>query len=519
MKKNLLSKALTLCLAVVLCLGMLAGCGGKQLTPKELFDLTVNNEEKEINDGVITMYGSSLDAMTAAEGTTVGVKISLGDAARQLLGTATQGQVSFDWLKEIGLSFGSKLDKGVSSNQVGISLNGTELAKVNAVLDTQNEKAFFSVPELLSDALSLDIKAMMEKTGASLPVDLKSVMDLKSWLPDQAVLKSLTDKYTKLVLSNITDIVKEDATVDAGGLSQKCSKLTTTIGADTAKKIASAVADAAEKDTEFAGVLDKIGKVMGFTSSEVLPEIVKSMRDTEDLTGELKLVLYADDKGNAVGLEANGTNSETDENYTMKFYAPEQDGKTALSMEMSNGEQKVTVTGSGTKANNATEGTYAVAVNGDEILTIGEKTTDLEKAKKGIVNGTYTIKAGKALAELMGSNPVASLLTQFSVKMDVAMADAGSGKAAISLVDNTGNDFAAISLDQTKGWSGDASIATDKAVDVTDPSSVTGLLSKVDFNGLVEKLKSAGVPEQLTQAISMIPYLLSGNLGASAAED
>ena len=55
MKKNLLSKALTLCLAVVLCLGMLAGCGGKQLTPKELFDLTVNNEEKEINDGVITM--------------------------------------------------------------------------------------------------------------------------------------------------------------------------------------------------------------------------------------------------------------------------------------------------------------------------------------------------------------------------------------------------------------------------------------------------------------------------------
>ena len=246
MKKNLFSKALALCLAVVLCLGMLAGCGGKQLTPKELFDLTVNNEEKEINDGVITMYGSSLDAMTAAEGTTVGVKISLGDAARQLLGTATQGQVSFDWLKEIGLSFGSKLDKGVSSNQVGISLNGTELAKVNAVLDTQNEKAFFSVPELLSDALSLDIKAMMEKTGASLPVDLKSVMDLKSWLPDQAVLKSLTDKYTKLVLSNITDIVKEDATVDAGGLSQKCSKLTTTIGADTAKKIASAVADAAE---------------------------------------------------------------------------------------------------------------------------------------------------------------------------------------------------------------------------------------------------------------------------------
>ena len=516
MKKNLFSKVLALCLAVVLCLGMLVGCGGKQLTPKELFDLTVNNEEKELHDGVITMYGSSLDTLTSADGSTVNVKISLGDAARQLLGTATQGQLSFAWLKEIGLNIGTKMDKGVSSNQIGFSLNGSEIAKANAVLDTQNEKAFFSVPELLSDALSLDIKSMMEQTGASLPVDLKSVMDLKSWLPDQAALKSLSDKYIKLVLSNITDIVKEEATVDAGGLSQKCSKLTTTIGVDTAKKIASALADAVEKDTEFSGVLDKIGKVMGFTSSEVIPELVKNMRNTENLTGELKFVLFADDQGNAVGMDATGTNPDMDETYTFKFLAPEQDGKTALSMEMSNGEQKFTMTGSGTKANNASEGTYALAVNGDEIFTIGEKTTDLEKAKKGLLNGTYTIKAGKALSELMGSNPVASILSQFTIKVEVAMADAKSGKAVLALLDNTGSDFANISFDLTKGWSGDASVATDKAIDMTDTSAVSGILGKLNFSGLAEKLKAAGVPEQLTNSIAMIPYLLGGMSGSEA---
>lgn len=517
MKKNVFTKVLALCLAFVLCMGTLAGCGAKQLTAKELFDLTVTNQENQLNDGVITLYGNTLDSVGANDGVTLNIKATLGDAVKSLLSSAMGGSMKFDWLNEIGLKIGGKNDKGNPSGQVDISLNGTALASVKSVIDTASEKMLIAVPDFLDGALSMDMKNVTEQMAdeLSLKGDLKSAMDVKSWMPDAATLKKIVEKYVKIVLENITEITKEEATVEAGGLSQKCSKLVTTITADTYKKILTSVADTLEKDTDVAGIFDKMGTVFDVKSSDVVPEMVENFRSSaESAEGQVNAVLYADDKGGFVGMDV--AIKSNGEEMTMKVSAPEQDGKTALNAEITSpdGEQKITVTGSGTKNGNAAEGSYVLAFNGAEILTIDAKDSDTTKSQKGIINGSYTIKAGKGLADMMnsiGSNPMVSLLTQFSIQADVAMTDAKNGKCGISLLDNSGSKFISLDIEETAGFSGDVTIAADKAVDMTDQSALMGVFAKVNFNSLIEKLTSVGVPSELTDSIKSIAALLGGN--------
>ena len=516
MKKNVFSKVLALCLALVLCMGTLAGCGSKPLTAKEHFDLTVTKQETDLNDGVITMYGNTLDNVSNGEGATLNVKVSLGDAAKTLLSTAMGGVIKFDWLNEVGLKIGNKVNKDSVSDQIGISLNGKDIASIGTSFDVANEKFYLAAPEYLDGTLSLDLKALFEGMNVTLPNEggVKSVMDFKSWMPDAESLKKVLDKYVKVILENITDVTKEEATVEAGGVSQKCSKLITNITADTYKKILEAVANTIEKDTDLAGILDKMGTVMNFKSSEVLPEVVEQVRANADTAeqGALNITVFSDDSGNCVGMDTvvKGSGQEM----TVKLSAPEQDGKTALNFELASPDgQKITVTGNGTKSGNAAEGSYSVAYNGTEILTIDAKDSDTTKSKKGILNGSYTIKAGKGIAEMVGSmsssaSAIASLLTQFSVKADIAMKDAKNGSAGISLLDNSGNKFVSFDTELTAGAGDAVTITTDKAIDMNDQSALQGALSKINFNSLIEKLTAAGVPSEITGAIKSFAAML-----------
>ena len=211
MKKNVFSKALALCLALVLCLGMMAGCGKKQLTAKEHFDLVATKTQKTLDDGAISLYGTTLDSLSSAEGGVTDVKISLGDAGKQLLSTLTGGQIPLDWINEIGLKIGAKVDKSLISDEIGISLNGVDLAKIQDTLDADGNKLYLAVPDLFSDVLSLDFGKLAEQAGGSLGVRfdssaLKNVLDFKSWdmlicsRHDPAVMDVWND-YSELVNS------------------------------------------------------------------------------------------------------------------------------------------------------------------------------------------------------------------------------------------------------------------------------------------------------------------------------
>lgn len=520
MKKNVFTKVLALCLALVLCMGTLAGCGAKPLTAKEHFDLTVTTKENELNDGVITLYGNTLDNASSGEGMTVNVKVTLGDAAKTLLSTAMGGSIKFDWLNEIGLKIGNKMNKDSLSDMISISLNGTDLATVKTAADVANEKLYLAVPEFLDETLSLDLKGIIDQMSNVFPGEpnVKSVMDVKSWMPDAETVKKVIDKYVKVVLENITEITKEEATVEAGGLSQKCSKLSATINDATYKKILKAIADTLEKDTDVISILDKMGAVMGgLKGSDVITEAVDNLRYSAEssVEGDLGVVLFSDDKGNLVGMNLSAKSG--DQEATVKVSAPEQDGKTALNVEFAapNG-QKLTVTGSGTKSGNAAEGSYVVSMDGTELLNIDAKDSDVTKSKKGIVNGSYTIKAGKGLAEMMGTmssstSAIASMLTQFSVQADVAMTDAKNGKCTFSLLDNSGSKFVSFDVEETAGFSGDASIATDKTVEMSDQSALQSVLPKINFNALIERLTAAGAPSELTDGIKSIAAMLGAN--------
>lgn len=517
MKKNVFSKALALCLALVLCLGMMAGCGKKQLTAKEHFDLVATKTQKTLDDGAISLYGTTLDSLSSAEGGVTDVKISLGDAGKQLLSTLTGGQIPLDWINEIGLKIGAKVDKSLISDEIGISLNGVDLATIQDTLDADGNKLYLAVPDLFSDVLSLDFGKLAEQAGGSLGVRfdssaLKNVLDFKSWLPSADALKKVYEKYEKLALSNINDVTKEEATVEAGGLTQKCSKLKTTFDSAKMKAISKVLGDELSKDQDVASIADNLGRVLGFKGSEAVDELVDGLVNTDPENAFIDFTEYADDDGNLVGLDVTTKDEDGEEAMKLVISAPEQNGKTALDLKMTAGDQTLTITGSGTKGNNAADGTYSVKLNDAEILTIEAKDNNLEKSAKGLLNGSYTIKFGKAIADLMGSNAVANVLTQFGLKVDVAMTDAKNSTAKIELVDNSGNRVLGADVTQTAGWNGGAGLEkSTSTVDVTDSEALMNVVKGINWTSIMDKLKNAGLPDQLMSALKMVTAMFGGS--------
>lgn len=500
MKKNVFKKAMALCLALMLCIGALAGCGGtKQLTAKEHFDLAVNTQEKEINDSVITAFGNAQDSLTSETGVTVETKVTIGDAAKQMA-SSLLGGISLDWLKDIGLVAGYKMNKGVTAEEMTVSLNGTKLATVDLVADVENGKMYVSLPDLLASSLSIDLKGTLEQMAGS--ANFSALLDVKSWMPDEATVKALLDKYTKLVLGKITNVTKEDAEVSTQGVTQKCSKLQTVLNSETLKAAADAVADEVEKDTDLSAVLEKIGKVMNFKAEDVVKEIADGFRNLDTELNAMTINVFADDKGNMAGLEIT---NEAGDKTLCKLMAPTQDGKNALELTVNSPDgHQMMCTGTGTLTNGKQAGSYAVSVDTYEVATIDVENLDEASAKKGLMNGSFTIKFSKGLASAIDADAeqeaAIGMLNQFSVKVDAAQTSATDSKSTVSVLDASGNTFVGVDVTTKGGADVKAEIPTEKVVDMQSEEAGSVLLS-IDWNKLMENIKAAGAPEELLSSI------------------
>lgn len=163
------------------------------------------------------------------------------------------------------------------------------------------------------------------------------------------------------------------------------------------------------------------------------------------------------------------------------------------------------LTGSGTIDGDLLNGTYQFSADGTPYANIELKDYDTASAKKGDLNGNYTITLISS-----DENDSMAALANFALIMDLTSADT-SGAIDLSIT-SAGSTLGTLSITSEPGDGveiPDLTSITD-AYDVTDEDAMTEYASGLDFTALMSNLTDAGVPDEV------ITYILSG--GSSAGD-
>ena len=159
------------------------------------------------------------------------------------------------------------------------------------------------------------------------------------------------------------------------------------------------------------------------------------------------------------------------------------------------------LSGKGTIENDILNGSYQFSMNDEPAANIEVKDYDTVEAKKGNINGSYSISF---IADESDDSSDVSPLTNFSLDADIA-STAESGSVKLGIV-SAGATLGSVSLVSGKGDGVDIpDFASLKDVcDVSNDDDMTDYVSSMDFTKLMDNLTAAGVPDEV------ITYILSG---------
>lgn len=485
---------------------------------------------------------------TLLSGTTSDITLKLEDSGRSLLGFIAPFDVS--WLNDITFTTDVTVKDGQEGVLMKALLNGTQICTIEYYLDSESQDVYMRIPELsdkyfktnLQDAADAQ-SAAIEEAESSLSDDsaasaitdkvlnsgtytwstnlsLAMMSDFTGLLPEASVVEELLNRYSALVFDNMNEQDSTTETLTAQGISEDCTVYEARISQDDALKMATAILESAKSDKEIEGILE--------TWSQKLPDSEglydKFLSSVESGLASLKEADTSDDSetsdeaddyitsriwvnadGQIAGRELS-VHSDGTESPVITWQMPKSDsgfGYLLTYKDSDNGE--FALTGSGTIDGDLLNGTYQFSADGTPYANIELKDYDTASAKKGDLNGNYTITLISS-----DENDSMAALANFALIMDLTSADT-SGAIDLSIT-SAGSTLGTLSITSEPGNGveiPDLTSITD-AYDVTDEDAMTEYASGLDFTALMSSLTDAGVPDEV------ITYILSG--GSSAGD-
>lgn len=485
---------------------------------------------------------------TLLSGTTSDITLKLEDSGRSLLGFIAPFDVS--WLNDITFTTDVTVKDGQEGVLMKALLNGAQICTIEYYLDSESQDVYMRIPELsdkyfktnLQDAADAQ-SAAIEEAESSLSDDsaadaitdkvlnsgtyawstnlsLAMMSDFTGLLPEASVVEELLNRYSTLVFDNMNEQDSTTETLTAQGISEDCTVYEARISQDDALKMATAILESAKSDKEIEGILetwsqklpDSEGLYDKFLSS--VESGLASLKEA-DTSDDFETSDEADDyitsriwvnaDGQIAGRELS-VHSDGTESPVITWQMPKSDsgfGYLLSYKDSDNGE--FALTGSGTIDGDLLNGTYQFSADGTPYANIELKDYDTASAKKGDLNGNYTITLISS-----DENDSMAALANFALIMDLTSADT-SGAIDLSIT-SAGSTLGTLSITSEPGDGveiPDLTSITD-AYDVTDEDAMTEYASGLDFTALMSSLTDAGVPDEV------ITYILSG--GSSAGD-
>ncbi len=308
--KTMLKRTFSVVLAGAMSIAVFTACGDKDnkkktesLSAKEMlidvFDTMINS------DSFSGVFAGKANTASKTEAT-----IEFGEGITDTIGTD---------VKPLSLTSETKLKGTDAGTDISIAYDGTNLASINGVYDSESETIYIKVPELSDAYLSAsieDIKAFIDEAVSDEMGDLGAVSEL---LPATA-LKKLTElkvdeyedilnDYIKVISDNLPDDSAEDDFAGTIGEAEYSYKAKTfSITADNAKSIVESVFDKLKDDEKVKNLaVSVLGSMLDITEdnySSIIDEAENSILDEIGESTKSQDVCLVFDGKNIVGIRS-----------------------------------------------------------------------------------------------------------------------------------------------------------------------------------------------------------------------
>lgn len=461
------------------------------------------------------------------------MNLKVEDAASSyigLIGAATG--VKLDWLKQADVTATATSIDGKYGLRGNISINENNIAGFDTLYEADKKMAYAAVPELSSKYMGFT-----DNTGVDYKGIVKIIDALMRELPDKSVIEKLIRKYGYIIVDNLDNIEKNDASLNAGNVSENCSEYKVTVNQEKLKNIIIGILGELEKDDDikqlFVKNYESIKSIISSSNIDIFDKLAQSM---SAMTGEqmysafilylgqlrseldesnnnvagadLNIVMsvYIDGSGRIIGRNVSIGDATFD--FKMPFdgrdYALEcsfDTGKTGMNMNCS---------GSGKISGDKLSGDFSVSLSGlsygnmadDVSYDISLEDVDLSDTMNGYFNGRIRYDLGPVLKQAG-----AAALDGLILDMYISGTREG-GKADIALFMHD-SKLVTLTIDAALSEAEDISFPSDNDVINADGSNIREWLSTVKLDGLISSLESVGVDESIIKYIRQINDLLS----------
>ncbi len=450
-------------------------------------------------------------------------KLELGSSAKTMLSMIG---IDFSAFESAEISTVAQVKDKTTTNQTKILLNGNDAVTANVYADMDAKEYYLQIPEL-SDAY-LNLSSMFQSSENNETAKIQDIMfSIGEYIPTSEQMESLYTTYTNLVVDKLTKVEKSTDTLEADGVSQKCTVLKVTITGKEFYDIAKNLLDTLKKDKDLKNIIEKIDKKAeganiyeNFQSAlDELAADLESDKDTmESSEGNIVMDVFVNNSGDIVGRMITFTSADG-ESFNIVSHTPESGSKFGYEMSVTfDGTTYFTITGNGTRKGGKMSGEFSVSLDESlnpstavitsmqDIVTIKVDGLDEDKLEDGYLNGTITLQC----------NAIAAMST-YALEIK-ASADKKQSTFAMSVLCADDN-LATISMEikDAKAPSIEKPKDDDTVYDITSDSDMETFANSVDLEAFLQDIQTkSGI--DFSSYLDMIKSL-TGDSGYGSESD
>ena len=489
--------------------------------PEALRDKVVAEQTETLANNLSKQYGNSIrtmkDVMNGDKYVSASMELIVSDEAEDLLANVLGAAVGdADTVADVvSMLDGSYVTFGAGNTddlfqlayQVGIG--GKELLSIGAIADLVNRELYVAVPTLSDYYLDLSTyfaDAMAELEASIQQEDIEAMAaaaELLDALPSEEVVNKLLKKYIAVALAEFDDVSKDKETLSIGGIKEKVTVLETSVSEADALAAVKAVLKEVAKDSDIEKIIvdfvDTVNGIedTGMSGDEVYEELMASidlaLESLDDVDADTEEILVVTQYLNS-SYEVVGIALEAEDEDVLYYATATKGNDFACEMEV-NG--MTIMTGKGTNKKGIVNGTFKIKAEDQNIATIKVSNFDKNVLEEGGFKGSFEIVPDAELMDMALSSAdlpsaITSVisLTDMGLKVDINKS-ANNSSVKLSITSD-GEDMLGIKFTTS---------ITDKPV--TAPSAdrttddVQEWVSTIDYDALLDALIDLGLPSDL----------------------
>lgn len=495
-------------------------------SPEKYFQFVAKKELNEMTDLMGGYYSDIISRRQFYDKSYSGeFTLEPGDSVQKLIKLANglpdldRMGIDLSELKSLKLGANVTIKDNVAGCGLTTAVNKVDLLSINAVMNMDQGELYLQIPELTKTYLGVELGDYIGDIDAILE-GLEANKELIKSLPKQAEVEKLMNRYLTIALKNIDNVsIGRKKELKVKGVTQKCTELKVTIDGETVQNIFEAVLEEALDDRSLEKIIVAAADGYDLDGDEIYEEFIEGIEHRLDNIKylanddmEIKVNVYVDSKGGIIGIVIEWEDYGGESAFNVLTARK----GNAVGYEISTvryGRDVLEISGKGKKSGNQLTGDFQVEYRGESVMELKVMGLDMEKLKRGYVNGKTEITLSSKICDEIGISAISSLAKKSSLLLDCkSSSDSLDYKLTLNY---DGDKILSAEMALKSGKGSKTSIPSGKSVImIEDADDLMDYYDEINWDKFLKGLEKTGVLSELAEELEDVIDNLDDLIGA-----